>query len=166
MKGFRTRRSCRVALSVPIRVSGIDHRGVVFTEDALTLIVSLRGAKIRLSHQLLPDSEIRLVAGSTGQGSVFRVVSKSPSSELKFTHWGVENLNPAENIWGTDMPDLQPEDQLQARLVLECPTCSARESLHADETLLAAIVEKGGVEYTCKVCQTRGFGKLLPYQVV
>ena len=166
MKGFRPRRSSRIALSIPIRVFGIDYRGVVFTEDAVTLIVNLHGAKIRLTHQLLPDSEIRLVSQPTGRDSVFRVVSKSPSSELHYSHWGVENLNPDENIWGVDIPPAQAEDQLQIRVIVECPTCSARESLHVDEILLAAIEEKGGVEYTCKVCQTTGLGRLLPYSVV
>ncbi len=74
MVEFQTRRSCRVALSVPIRVFGIDDQDVDFTEEALTIIVNLQGAKIRMTHQLLPDSEIRLFSHPTGQGSVFRVV--------------------------------------------------------------------------------------------
>ena len=107
MVEFQTRRSCRVALSVPIRVFGVDYRGIDFTEEALTLIVNLHGAKIRMIHQLLPDSEIRLISHPTGRDSLFRVVSKLQSSELKFTYWGVENLDPEKNIWGVDIPELQ-----------------------------------------------------------
>ena len=166
MEGFQTRRSCRVALSVPIRVIGIDYRGMDFTEEALTIIVNLHGAKIRMTHQLLPDSEIRLLSHPTGRDSLFRVVSKLQSSELKFTYWGVENLDPEKNIWGVDIPELRPGDQLKVRVVLECPTCSTRESLHADESLLAALQEKGGVERTCKVCNDPGLWKLLPFQAV
>ena len=166
MVEFQTRRSCRVALSVPIRVFGVDYRGIDFTEEALTLIVNLHGAKIRMVHQLLPDSEIRLISHPTGQDSLFRVVSKLQSSELKFTYWGVENLDPEKNIWGVDIPELQAGDQVKVRVTIECPTCSARESLRMDETPLAALQEKGGVERTCKACNTPGLWKLLPFQTV
>lgn len=122
MTEYHTRRSCRVAMSVPVRVYGTDYRGVDFTEDALTLIVNLHGAKIRLTHQLLPDSEIRLLSQPTGRDSVFRVVSKLASSELRFTYWGVENLHPEKNIWGVDIPPLRPRDQVKVRVTLECQT--------------------------------------------
>ena len=114
MVEFQTRRSCRVALSVPIRVFGIDYRGIDFTEEALTIIVNLHGAKIRMTHQLLPDSEIRLLSHPTGQDSLFRVVSKLQSSELKFTYWGVENLDPEKNIWGVDIPAIQARGPTQS----------------------------------------------------
>jgi hypothetical protein len=166
MVEFQSRRSCRVAMSVPVRVYGIDYRGIVFTEDALTVIVNLHGAKIRLDHQLVPDSEIRLFSHPTHQEGVFRVVSKLETSELKYTYWGIESLDPAKNIWGVDIPELRPGDQLKVRVVLQCPSCSQRESLRADETLLISLEEKGGVEHTCGVCKASGLWKLLPYQEV
>jgi hypothetical protein len=162
MMGFQSRRSCRVALSVPIRVIGIDYRGIDFTEEALTIIVNLHGAKIRMTHQLMPDSEIRLLSHPTGQDALFRVVSKLQSSELKFTYWGVENMDLGRNIWGVDIPELRPGDQIKIEVMLGCPTCPARESLSVDETLLAALQEKGGVERTCNSCHTPGLWKLLP----
>ena len=166
MLEFQNRRSYRVALSVPIRVIGIDYRGIDFTEEALTTIVNLHGAKIRLTHQLLPDAEIRLLCHPTGRDSVFRVVSKIHSSDHKFTYWGIENLDPERNIWGVEIPELRPADQLKVRVVLECPICSTRESLHGDENLLTTLQEKGEVKRTCKVCNNSGLWKLLPYQAV
>ena len=164
MGEFHARRSCRVALSVPIRVFGVDYRGVDFTEEALTLIVNLHGAKIRMAHQLLPDAEIRLVSHPTGRDSVFRVVSKLQSSELQFTYWGVENLHPEKNIWGVEIPEIRPGDQLKVRVMLECPVCSQCESLSVDEIMLLSLQEKGGVERTCAGCHTPGLWKLLPFQ--
>jgi hypothetical protein len=151
-------------MSVAVRVIGIDYRGVDFTEEAQTVIVNRHGAKIRLSHQLLPDSEIRMLSHPTGKDSVFRVVSKLQSPELRFTYWGVENLDPEMNIWGVDIPELLPGDQLKVRVLLQCPVCSAHESLRADEMLLAGLQEKGGVERTCKACNTPGLWKLPPYR--
>jgi hypothetical protein len=139
---------------------------VDFSEEAHTLIVNRHGAKIRMAHQLLPDAEIRLVSRPTGQDSVFRVVSKLQSPELRYTYWGVENLEPEKNIWGVDIPDLQPGDQRNIRVRLECPTCFARASLRADENLLASLQEIGGLQRTCNVCNIPGLWKLLPFQMV
>ncbi len=164
MAQFKTRRSCRVALSVPIRVFGVDYRGVDFTEEAFTIIVNLHGAKIRMTHQLLPDSEIRLISYPTGEDAVFRVVSKLQSPELEYTYWGVENLEPEKNFWGVDIPELQPGDQLQTQVLLECPNCSARESVQADATLLVGLERVGGVQRICDACNAPGLWKLPPSQ--
>ena len=147
-------------MSVPIRVYGIDYRGVDFSEEALTLVVNLHGAKIRLAHQLLPESEIRLFSYPTAEESVFRVVSILQSSELKYTYWGIENLHPDKNIWGVDIPEVAPGDQPGLLVELTCPSCSARESLHAGEVFLASLREKGGVEHTCGACKRTGVWKL------
>ena len=163
MDGSPSRRSHRIALSVPIRVIGIDFRGIDFAEEALTIIVNLHGAKIRMLHQMMPDSEIRLYSQPTGQDSLFRVVSKLQSPELKFTYWGVENMEPEKNIWGVKIPELQSGYQSKVGVKVECPTCSARETLFADETLLIELQEKGGSERTCPVCKFPGLWKHVPF---
>ena len=160
METFQSRRSCRVALSVPITVVGIDDRGVDFTEEALTVIVNLHGAMIRMNHQLMPDSDIRLVSHPTGQDSHFRVVSKLQIPDLKFTYWGVESMDPGRNIWGVDLPERRPGFQIKIGVKLQCPTCPAHESFYADATLLASLHERGGMERPCETCKTVGLWKL------
>ena len=160
MGEFKSRRSSRVAMQIPIRIFGIDYRGVVFTEEAFTAVVSLHGAKVRMTHQLLPEAEIRVLCHSTGLDSVFRVVSQVGSAEVQFTYWGMENLEPKPDFWGVKIPELQPEDQLSVRVPLECPVCSARESLRADETLLLELQRKGGLDRVCSNCKSPGFWKL------
>jgi hypothetical protein len=166
MTEYQTRRSCRVACSLPVRVFGIDYRGIDFTEEASTIIVNLHGAKIRMFHQLLPDSEIRLMSHPTGRDALFRVVCKLQSSDLKFTYWGVESLDPGTNIWGVQIPELQPGDQHRVRVTIECPVCSTQESLGAEETLLAALQEKGGVERNCHFCKAKRMWKLRPFLAI
>ena len=158
----KPRRSCRVALSLPVRVFGVDFRGIDFTEEALTMIVNLHGAKIRLAHQLLAEAEIRLVNHSTGRDAIFRVVSKLQSSEPKFTYWGVESLDPEKNIWGVEIPRLLSADESKGEAELQCPTCSNQVSLPVDQALLISLQEKGGVERACGTCNTSGIWKLLP----
>jgi len=161
MTESKPRRSCRVALSFPIRVFGVDFRGIDFTEEALTMLVNLHGAKIRLAHQLLPDAEIRLVNHATGRDAIFRVVSKLQSSEPKFTYWGVEGLDPTKNIWGVEIPRLLTVDDSKSQAELECPTCLHQESLPVDQALLLSLQEKGGLERTCHACNNSGVWKLM-----
>jgi hypothetical protein len=162
MTDLKPRRSCRVALSFPIRVFGVDFRGIDFTEEALTMLVNLHGAKIRLAHQLLPDAEIRLVNHATGRDAIFRVVSKLPSEESKFTYWGVEGLDPEKNIWGVEIPRLLYSDESKPEAELQCPTCPKQESMPVDQALLVSLQEKGGVERACSACNNSGIWKLLP----
>ncbi len=166
MPRYRQRRSCRIALSIPVRVFATDYRGIDFTEDAVTIVVNLHGAKIRMAHQLLPEQEICLFSQTTRQDAHFRVVSKLEGSDSQYTYWGVENLDPTRDIWGVKIPELQPDDQLGVRVVLECPTCSARDSLRVDEMQLAALLEKRKIARSCPACGSSGLWKLLPFQEV
>ena len=163
MPQFQFRRSCRVALSVPVRVFGTDYRGIDFTEDTVTMVVNRHGAMIRMNHQLVPNQEIRVLSHTTHQDAVFRVVSKLPVSAREYSYWGVENLDPRRDLWGLHLPELQPEDQFTVRVQLECPTCSAREAVRLDEPLLAALQEEGGVPRGCLTCKRSGMWKLLPF---
>lgn len=166
MPGFQSRRSCRIALSVPIRIFAIDYRGVDFTEDSVTIVVNLHGAKIRMIHQLLPDQEIRLLSQPTRQEAIFRVVAKVEGLNLQYTYWGIESLDPKRNIWGVKLPKLEPGDQITVRVLLECPTCSTHVQVRLDEKLLAKLDDEGGIPRTCRVCETSGRWKVLPFHEV
>jgi hypothetical protein len=166
MPGYQFRRSCRVALSVPIRVFATDYRGVFFTEDSVTVVVNRHGAKIRMAHQLLPDQEINLYSHATHQDAPFRVVARAEGLKTQYTYWGVESLAPEKNLWGVELPILEPGDQITVRVTLECPTCSTRVSLRLDEKLLAMGEDEGGIPRSCLVCETSGRWKVLPFHEV
>jgi hypothetical protein len=157
------RRSPRLALQLPIRVFGIDFKGMDFVEDATTLVVSAHGAKIRLGHQLVPEQEIRILCRRTQEEAVFRVVCKSSETEPSRTFWGVECLNPAHNIWGMGSPPLGPKDQDSVRLLLQCPECRTRELLFVDEPLLESLMGYGGLVRGCQVCGKTSRWKQVPY---
>lgn len=125
-------------------------------EDTSTLVVNLHGAKIRLARQLLAEEEIRIVSRTTELEAIFRVVSKAGEAVGQHTHWGIECLDPSQNIWGIVFPCLGPRDQTSVRAMLECPTCHAREVLHLDEPLLESIVDLGGLLRGCLYCRKMG----------
>src|SRR2546428_9736654 len=92
MNEIRHRRSPRLAQALPIRVYGIDFTGRDFVEDSTTLVVGQQGAKVRLTRQLVPEQEIRILCMRNDREALFRVVGKAGGSEGPYTPWGVECL--------------------------------------------------------------------------
>lgn len=163
MARTRVRRSTRLALSLPIRVYASDFKGTDFVEDSSTIVVNAHGAKIRLSHQLLPEEEIRMQSLKTGKEAVFRVVNRVGALEDRFTYWGVECMNPDYNVWGVQFPAAGPDDQRSVRALLQCPVCRCREMVFLDEPLLESIQELGGLLRGCLRCGQTGIWAQLPY---
>jgi hypothetical protein len=159
----RIRRSTRLAVSLPIRVYAIDFKGTDFVEDSTTVVVNLNGAKIRLNHQLLPEQEIRIQSLRTSHEAVFRVVSRVGNMEDRFTYWGVECLNPSQDVWGINFPEPGPDDQRAVRVLLQCPICRCREVIHLDEPLLDSIQELGGLLRGCVKCGQTGIWEQISY---
>ncbi len=164
MQPAQQRRSCRIATAIPIRVYGIDFRGVDFAEESSTLVVNLHGAKIRLAHQLVPEQEIRLLSHPTSLEALFRVVTRVPESHPQCTFWGIEALNPSRNIWGLKIPEMMAHDQTTVRAFVQCPECATRELLRVDESLLADSRQGGGIERCCLVCGRQALWKMIPYE--
>jgi hypothetical protein len=99
MLNIGQRRSPRYARELPIRVFGVDFQGTDFVEDSRTLVVSRHGAKIRLTRKLIPEMEIRILCQNSKREGLFRVVGQAGQPIGKFSFWGVECLEPAENIY-------------------------------------------------------------------
>jgi hypothetical protein len=105
------RRSLRREAELPIRIYGTDFQGKDFVEDSTTLVVSPHGAKIQLTHPLMPEQEIRILCQGNNREALFRVVRQAgePMGEVSF--WGVECLKAGENIWegASPRPARKPE---------------------------------------------------------
>ncbi len=157
------RRSSRMASQLPIRVYGTDFKGMDFVEDSTTLVVNLHGAKILLTHQLIPEQELRILCYATNREAVFRVVGRAASSENRHSFWGVETINPKVQIWGKEFPLLATGDQTATRVLLKCPECRTRELLFMREALIQAIQESGGLIRTCVVCGRTGMWNQIPF---
>ncbi len=108
MSEIRHRRSVGRALELPIRVAGADFQGRDFVEDSTTLMVSRHGAEIRLKHKLIPEQEIRILCCENDREALFRVVGKAGEPIGEFSFWGVESLEPSENIWEGAHPRPDP----------------------------------------------------------
>ncbi len=161
IQSLRQRRSRRLALTIPIRVFGIDYKGTDFSEDSTTVVVNWHGTKIRLTRQLLPDQEIRLFSHATYKDALFRVVSQVPGLEDCYTFWGLECLEPEREIWGIAFSDFRPEGWPHLRAMAECPVCSTRELLHVDKRLMGAFRSQKGIPHGCLICRSTSLWKLV-----
>src|SRR5712692_10187992 len=106
---IRQRRSPRRVLELPIRVFGKDFRRKKFVEDSATLALSRHGAKIRLTHKLIPEQEIQILFQGAKREALFRVVSKAGEPTGEFFFWGVECLTPGENLREGGIPRPGPK---------------------------------------------------------
>ena len=100
------RRSMRVLLSVPIRVTGKTTGGESFEEEARTLVVNAHGALISLGAAVAAGQKINLANKATQKSMECRVVYLGTQQAGK-TQMGIEFVKPSPAFWQIDFP---PED--------------------------------------------------------
>ncbi|MBZ5544022.1 MAG: hypothetical protein LAO07_10120 [Acidobacteriia bacterium] len=98
------RRSSRIDYKIPVVLSGRDAAGEKFREETETLIVSLHGAKVRTSRQVLVGMMVTVESVRTGQGGKAICVQVSDAPPAEATHdIGLQLVHPG-NIWGVENP--------------------------------------------------------------
>ena len=102
-----SRRSSRIALSIPVEVSGVDASGAEIHESTNTTVVSRHGTYFFLQHRFVVGSEAVLTIPHLHREQRCRVVWIGAAfAENGPFETGVE-LDSAENFWGVQFP---PED--------------------------------------------------------
>jgi hypothetical protein len=151
MDDSQTRRSDRVAIELPISVSGTDALGRVFVEETVTVVISRHGAKIALSRKLYPDQELTIRVLGSPRELEARVVGQTGTSGGVF-HYGVEVLGEesAGPFWGVEFPDRDAASF--ARAILECPHCATRELVYLNELEAEVLEVNGLLTRFCKRC--------------
>ena len=74
------RRSQRILLSVPLRVSGKRVNGTVFVEHTKTLIVNAHGALLQLREPVREGQKLSVRHVTTGEEILCTVVDLSPGT--------------------------------------------------------------------------------------
>jgi predicted RNA-binding Zn-ribbon protein involved in translation (DUF1610 family) len=164
MNEIRHRRSPRLAQALPIRVYGIDFKGRDFVEDSTTLVVGQQGAKIRLTRQLVPEQEIRILCMRNDREALFRVVGKAGVSEGPYTFWGVECLNAPANIWDVSASRLKPKEQGSVGVMLKCPNCGMREQVFVTQGFVESIRKMKGMSRSCPACGKLSLWKQIRFE--
>src|SRR5690242_7709524 len=94
MPDEQKRRTDRVLAPVRIRVIGNDVSGVSFSEETITVSFSAGGARISLTHPLIPDDVILIKNLANNIEEEFRVVGAFQQVFGDRREWGVEALDP------------------------------------------------------------------------
>lgn len=97
------RRSQRILLSVPLRVSGKRLNGAPFVEYTKTLIVNAHGALLQLQESVLEDQMLTIKNIVTGEEVSCRVVDLSPAAN-GVSEIGVEFAESNPRFWRVSFP--------------------------------------------------------------
>ncbi len=146
------RRSDRLMLTIPLRVTGVDDRGQAFEKEARTINLNRHGARIQLRLPLKSGQVLGLVNLITRRGGNFRVVGPTQPYSEGGGEWGVECLDAAKNIWGIQFPaPLEPEGETPGAL-LECRTCHTVALTHLSLVEVEVLESAGIFSRRCEQC--------------
>jgi len=100
------RRSMRVLLSVPIRVTGKTAAKEDFEEQTRTLVVNAHGALISLQAPVVANQHLTVEHKATNESRECRVVHVGTQAAGKI-QVGIEFVKPSGSFWQIDFP---PDD--------------------------------------------------------
>ena len=151
MRAQVTRRSDRVAVTVPIEVIGTDIKGNQFLQQTRTLVVSRYGASVALARKLAPKQDLIIRRLGFKKKAEFRVVGRIAGQSDEYVY-GVMVLNPSVNLWDIEFPPLGDSEKAVARTLLECGDCQSREVAHLSEIEFKVFVADQGMARYCRGC--------------
>jgi hypothetical protein len=105
------RRTRRIALTVPVEVSGKDFEKFSFTVLATATSLNLNGAMLHLNRDLLVDSVI-VLQNSHGARTSARIVAQTILTDDRYAY-GVEFLDARDvnDFWGISFPNFPSSSQ-------------------------------------------------------
>src|SRR5271169_5933589 len=150
MNIFGRRRTERILAPVRIRVIGNDASGVSFAEESVTVSFNQQGARISLTHSLLPDDIVLVKNLENGVEEEFRVVGAFQQVFGTRREWGVEAINPESGIWGVEFTP--NEDSAQPKVLIECAACKTAEESTLSSIEYEVLLATGLISRHCDRC--------------
>ena len=144
------RRSDRILAPVRIRVIGNDMSGVSFAEETVTVSFNQQGARISLTHSLLPDDIVLIMNVENAIEEEFRVVGGFQEVFGTRREWGVEAVNPGSAIWGVTFS--QPAEGLQPKVLIECGACKKAKQSPLSSIEYDVLLSTGLISRHCDRC--------------
>ncbi|MBI4164454.1 MAG: hypothetical protein HY508_01835 [Acidobacteria bacterium] len=139
----------RLLLAIPVRVLGLRCQKGEFIEDTRTVVVNDRGARIALKQPVFPDDTLRIINLNNYLKSDFRVVAAAGTSDQGIAEWGVQSLDPAENIWDIEFA---PPLQGKSGALLQCRECRKEGFTALTEAELETLTRQNSIERSCRRC--------------
>jgi Tfp pilus assembly protein PilZ len=150
MNIFGRRRTERILAPVRIRVIGNDATGVSFAEETVTVSFNQQGARISLTHSLLPEDIVLLKNLETGVEGEFRVVGAFQQVFGSRHEWGIEAVNPDSSIWGVEFAPAAGTAQPQ--VMMECAACKTAAQSTVSSIEYDVLLATGLISRHCERC--------------
>ena len=144
------RRTERILAPVRIRVIGNDVSGVSFAEETVTVSFNQQGARISLTHSLLPDDVVLVKNLENGVEEEFRVVGAFQQVFGSRREWGVEAINPESGIWGVEFAP--NDDSAQPKVLIECAACKTAAQSTLSSIEYEVLLATGLISRHCDRC--------------
>ncbi len=151
MKTEIQRRTDRVNIKMPVRVSAVDATGQKLSEQGHTLTISRYGATIVLNRQLVPGLHLTIM---TSKGESSAVLLGQIGGQSGVHVYGIAFLEPTLNLWGIQFPPLTESESGLVRLLLECSVCKASEVVHLNELETDVFEGSQHLPRSCSQCNT------------
>jgi hypothetical protein len=146
-----SRRSDRVRLNLPIRVSGTDPTGQDFEDDARTVSICRYGATIVLPRKLAPRQQTTMRNLSTHKETKVRIVGQMGGQPQGYIY-GIALVDMTEDIWKVQFPPLSETDKAVVRLLVECIACQTREVAYLNELEVEVFEANATLSRSCQHC--------------
>ena len=143
-------RTERILSPVRILVVGTDAAGISFTEETVTVSFTQQGARISLTHSLLPDDVVLLQNLETGVEEEFRVVGAFQQVYGSRHEWGIEAMEPESRIWGVDFTPAA--EAVQPKVMMECAACKTPAQSTVSSIEYDVLLATGLVSRHCERC--------------
>ena len=160
------RRSDRVSLTLLLEATGKDLNDQDFAQPARTMQINRTGAVILLDRDLRADQHIlirRLAPTEKHRQSQVRVVGQFGRQKEGYVY-GVEILEPDNDVWAIEFPHIAESQEAVARMLLECTYCRAREVVYLNELQLRGFEGTRGIARYCKTCSVPSIWSQAPHE--
>jgi hypothetical protein len=118
---------------------------VSFSEETVTVSFNQQGARISLTHSLLPDDLVLVMNLENSIEEEFRVVGMFQQVIGDRREWGIEAFDATSKIWGMEFTP--PTEGVQPKVLIECAACktaaqTTMSSIEYDVLLATALISR------------------------
>jgi hypothetical protein len=139
-------------LTVPLVIWGTDPSGIEFKDDADTISLNRHGARIQISRPLVIGQTVRVVNQLGLREADFRIVGPVSPPTANGGEWGMEYVNPKDNIWGIEFPP-PPVEKDKPTALLECRKCHEVALMRISLVEVEVLGTSGIVIKPCQKCE-------------
>jgi hypothetical protein len=144
------RRSDRIHVQIPVRLSGKDRSGAEFEEETVTVNINRHGACITLTQYIEPQQLVRVKNLRNGLEQDFRVVGLVRQVFGNRAEWGLELTDPEIDFWGVEFSP--PPESVEPKILLECSACSKVLLGYVSRLQFDMLLHTGLISRHCEQC--------------